>query len=107
MVILAGLTMIAQQTHLLRQRLVVRRDRSGFSTGAQILPWVEAESSRMAHRTCFSPAVFFFRKVFCAVRLAGVLDDDKSVAASQFEDAIHVRGLSVNMHRNHRCNGCL
>src|SRR5271163_3094642 len=107
MLILAGLAMIAQQAHLLRQRLVVRRNRSGFSTGAQILPWVEAESGRMAHRTCFSPAVFFFRKVLCAVCLAGVLNDDKSVAASQFENAIHVSGLSVNMHRNHRCDGCL
>ncbi len=107
MVILARLAVIAEHAYFLGQRFVVSRNRSGLSTGAQVLPRIEAKSCRMAHRTCFSPAIFLLREVLCAVCLAGILDNDQFVAVSKLENRIHVRSLTVDVHRDNSRDRCL
>src|SRR5271154_4601028 len=83
MVVLSRLAVIAEHAYFLGEHFVVRRDGAGLSTGAQVLPRIEAKGSGMAHGARFSPAIFLFRKVFCAMSLAGVLDHDEIEAVSE------------------------
>src|SRR3989442_12565701 len=80
------LPVISEHLTAPRQSLIVCGDGSRFAAGAQILPRIKAEGGRAAHRAGLAPAVLLSGEIFCAVRLAGVFDDDEVVLGRQVED---------------------
>src|SRR5437762_11782230 len=69
-VILLGLTVVANHFHSLREDRIVCCDRPALTTRAQVLAGVEAESGCDAHRASALPGFILLRIVFCAVTLA-------------------------------------
>src|SRR5215471_8540967 len=74
-VVLLGLSMVANHPDPRRDAGVIGRYGTGFATGAEIFPWIEAERCRTPHRTRCQPALLLTGKVLRAVRLAGVFDN--------------------------------
>src|SRR5258706_9582289 len=105
MVIFLGLAMISQYFGLLRDLFVVGCNGAAFTASAQVFARVKAECGRASHRSGLTPAILFFREIFSAVRLAGVFDNDESELLSHLKDGIHVRGLPIEMNRDHRSDG--
>src|SRR5437879_3884163 len=72
--ILLRLAMVAQHTNLFCKGCIVGGNRAGFSTCAEILARIEAESSGMADRTDTAPTTLLMGKVLGSVCLAGIFD---------------------------------
>src|SRR3979490_806213 len=102
MVVLPGLSMIAQHFGGSRNPFVIGCDRAAFTACPQILARIKAEGGRVSHRAGLAPAIFFLREILGAMRLAGVFNHDESKAVRQFKDWIHVRGLPVQVNGDHR-----
>src|SRR2546426_6452262 len=92
------LAVVAEHLAAPRQSLVVGGDGTRFAAGTQILAGVEAERRGMTHYSGLAPAVLLLREVLCAVRLAGVLDDDQVIPGRQLEDGVHVGHLPVQVY---------
>ena len=99
-IVLRGLAVVAQHLHGLRDGGIVRGGRARFAAGSQVFPRIKAEGRGSSHRSRLHPAVVLSRKIFGAVRLAGVLNHDQTVALRQFQNRIHVGHLPVQMDRN-------
>src|SRR5689334_10623480 len=76
-VILLGLTVVANHFHLLGEDRIVCCDRAALATRAEVLAGIEAESGCDAHRASALPGFIFLRIVFRAVSLASVLHHDQ------------------------------
>src|SRR5579859_1439494 len=76
MIVLLGLTMIAQLSDFLREREIIRCDRPCFAARSQILAGVKAEGAGRSHRACLLPTVFLLGKIFRPMRLTSVFYDN-------------------------------
>src|ERR1035438_8695525 len=90
------------QRHELDRRPPQPSDDTGLRT--EILARIEAECGRPPHRPSLPPAPFSFRKVLSAMSLTGVLHNRQMIPACELQDGIHIRGLTVKVHRNDRCD---
>src|SRR5262245_43227833 len=96
-VILRGLSMVAQHPDSPCHGFVASGDRSGLSTGTEVLAGVEAEGRGLAERA--RPArCSIVRPVFCSMRLAGILDDKEVVLRGDRKDRVHVSRLTIQVH---------
>src|SRR5271165_5526391 len=102
MIVLLGLTMVAQHVHSLRQLRVVGCDRSAFAASAEVLTRIKAKCRGLSHGTSFFPCVLPAREVFGAMRLAGILDNNQIEAFGYLQDSVHIGHLPVEMHRDDR-----
>src|SRR5438309_5548225 len=73
--ILHRLAMVAKHANLFCKGCIVCGNRPGFSTCAQVLTGIEAESSSMGDRTDTAPTTLLIGKVLGSVGLAGIFDD--------------------------------
>src|SRR5580704_3532733 len=103
-VILFRLSVVAQHAHFPSHFLAVGCRSTGFTTSPQILSRIKAECRGMTHRSSRTPAVFLLGKILGSVSLAGVFHNDQVIPTRDFKDWIHICGLSVQMHRNNRCD---
>ena len=101
-VILLGLSVIAQHPASPVDFGIVGGDGSRLAARAQILPRIKAERGRVADRASFFPAIVLAREILRAVRLARVFDQNQIILLDQSANGIHIRHLSVKMNRDHR-----
>ena len=106
-VIFLRLPVVSNHLHALRHSVVVSRDRPGFAACAEVLSRIKAESRGAPHRPCLLPHVVALRKIFCAVSLASILDNNEVVARRQLHDGVHVGSLPVEVNRNNCRNRAL
>src|ERR1035438_9490198 len=94
--ILAVLSPIPQHANRAPKLSIAGGHRPALTVGSQILAGIETEARDIpnaAHRTPL---------VFRSVRLCGIFDHDQVAPPRYFHDWVHVRGLSVKMHRQYR-----
>src|ERR1039458_2154681 len=99
-VILLGLAMIAQHLSGVGNARIIGGDCPPFATGSQVLPRVKTECSGTAYRTSFEPPTVLSRKVFSAVSLACVFNDDQAILLCQIENWVHIHHLPIKVNRD-------
>jgi len=80
---------IAQNSQLARQTIVIGTDDTPIPCRPKHLRWIEAKDPGISKRATFSPLER------CAQSLSRILDHDQAMLASESHDRIHVGSLSV------------
>ena len=93
-VVLLGAAVIGEHPRRGNPLGVVRHERAGVAVGAEVLAGIEAETRDVGKRR--DRASFVLR----SMRLRGVADDAQAVLLRQRQNRIHVRRLTIEMHRN-------
>src|SRR6185437_5639336 len=83
MLVFARLAVVAQHPHLARNAVVIGRDCTRFTARSQVFSRVKAESGGPAHASRRKPCLVGAREILCSVRLTGILNHHKAMAAAQ------------------------
>ena len=78
-IVLLRLPVIAQHLDLVGNTGIIRGHCPGFATCSEIFSGIEAERGRPAHGPGLHPAIQLRRKIFCAMRLASILNHSKTI----------------------------
>src|SRR5260370_10206725 len=100
MIIFLRLSVVPEHVDHFGKDAVVGSNCPGFSTGAKVLAGIKAESSSVSHGSGLSPPPFLLGKVFSTVRLTCILDHEQAVALRLLQNRVHIRPLTIKMHRN-------
>src|SRR5205085_1872324 len=93
--VLAGAAVVPELSDALGETGVSGSHRAAVAIGSEVFRWVEAPCSSGRESSASATAIAG------TVRLSGILDDDDSVLGRDLVDGRHVRGLTVEMHRDH------
>ena len=93
-VILLLLAVVSQRLQSPGHGFIASDDDAAITISPEVLGRIEGEGRRMAQRADPSSPVL------SAVGLAGILNHPETVPSGDFQNGVHVGGLSVEMHRD-------